>query len=290
MKFNYLIIGFTFFTPCFSAQTKSYTLSLYYNINEVRPLNGFHQLDSLDETWNKNTYKVSIYGYADFLSSGAYNKSLSQQRADLVKHYLLKKSSKPRVTILVWNGKGEQNSGDNKSREGDPYQRRVDICISESIAINGQEKVKEKPGKETLPAATKSVTPKKSVAALEAGEILTLEGLTFIPGRHVLLESAKPVMEELLKTLEKHPKIKIEIQGHICCSSGQFDMEDLDTHNKNLSHMRAFAIYSYLVEHGIDKKRMKYLGYGNSRSKVSVEITEEDRQLNRRVDIKVLEN
>jgi outer membrane protein OmpA-like peptidoglycan-associated protein len=51
-----------------------------------------------------------------------------------------------------------------------------------------------------------------------------------------------------------------------------------------VSEARAKAIYDYLVQKGIDAKRLRYRGMGNYFPKVNPEITEEDRIANRRVE------
>jgi len=51
---------------------------------------------------------------------------------------------------------------------------------------------------------------------------------------------------------------------------------------------RAQAVYDYLISSGIDKKRMKYRGFGTKVPVASNE-TEEGRSLNRRVEIMIVE-
>ena len=63
---------------------------------------------------------------------------------------------------------------------------------------------------------------------------------------------------------------------------------DNDTQTMNLSENRAKLIYDFLVREGIDGNRLQYKGYGSSRPKIYPETTDEDKQANRRVEIKVL--
>jgi flagellar motor protein MotB len=98
-----------------------------------------------------------------------------------------------------------------------------------------------------------------------------------------------PVLEKLLSTMQANPNLKVEIQGHVCCMDGEDDGFDYDSNDQHLSVNRARAVYDYLVEHGIEKKRLSYKGFGHSRPKIKVENTPEEEQVNRRVEIFVIE-
>lgn len=274
------------------AQTRTFTLSLYYEINQVSSQRNFERLDSLCKILEDTPVNISIYGYADYLNTTVYNKVLSEKRAGAVKNHLLKKEL-VNLTILQSQGLGEKNSKDNQSAEGEASERRVDVVLTQEIPrkkigtreniVHEQEKIseeKKEPEKE-----------KKGIEDLDKGESLALEGLNFIAGRHMLVKSAVPVLEDLLTTLKEHPTLKIEIQGHICCLDPDYeDGLDYDTNEKKLSENRAKSVYNYLVRNGIDKERLTYKGYGHSNPKIKNEMSSEDEQINRRVEIKILEN
>jgi outer membrane protein OmpA-like peptidoglycan-associated protein len=294
MKHFLILINFLFCIPSLFAQPQSYTLSLYYEINETSSKTNFQRLDSCFSQTDVKTYKINIYGYADFLSGNDYNLKLSQKRADLVKNYLLKASYSPSISILHCEGKGETNSQDNTSLFGDPQQRKVDVVFTKEFPIKKignrenltQAEIKKEPSKNN----NNLLSGKKSIASLDKGESLAIEGLSFIPGRHVLVKEAIPILEELLETLKEYPNLKIEIQGHICCEVDNMDGLDHDTQEMNLSENRALAIYNYLVRNGIDEDRLTYKGYGHTQPKIKIEKSPADEQMNRRVEFKVLEN
>jgi outer membrane protein OmpA-like peptidoglycan-associated protein len=56
-----------------------------------------------------------------------------------------------------------------------------------------------------------------------------------------------------------------------------------------LSQRRADAVVNYLVEKGIDKKRLSAKGYGQSKP-VDSNDTAEGRALNRRTEFEIIEN
>jgi outer membrane protein OmpA-like peptidoglycan-associated protein len=59
--------------------------------------------------------------------------------------------------------------------------------------------------------------------------------------------------------------------------------------NQLLSENRARVIHNYLVGKGIDSKRLKFAGYGQTKP-VSPNDTEENKSKNRRVECLVLAN
>lgn len=266
------------------SQQKADTLRLYYAINEIKSQYNFSRIDSSLKALNGKLVDVGVYGYADFLSNEEYNTSLSQKRADVVKQYLLAKSPSSQINIYACEGRGEKFSKNNSSQGGEPKQRRVDVYFEAVTIININEARLETP--------TDSIVkeePKKNIEELNAGETLAIEGLSFVPGRHVILTSSAPALQNLLKTLKDNPKLKIEIQGHVCCTDAGQDGVDLDTRERKLSENRAKAIYDYLVDKGISKSRLTYKGFGGSKPKEPVEDTLEKEQTNRRVEIMILE-
>ena len=89
--------------------------------------------------------------------------------------------------------------------------------------------------------------------------------------------------------MKQFPKLEIRIEGHICCQPGPNDGINNQTGLPNLSFARAQAINDYLVENGIDQARVKYIGLGHSMPIYPYpEQNEEERTINRRVEIKIL--
>jgi outer membrane protein OmpA-like peptidoglycan-associated protein len=271
---------------CFSAQAqvKKDTLKLYYQINETSSDVSNRRLDSFVTALHGHFIKIRIVGYADFLHNNAYNQKLSQHRADAVKEYLLAKAAPKQIELLDCKGAGEKYSRDNGSKEGEASQRRVDVIFEPLVLVESYNK---EPEPEKIKKDT--VQNKKNIEDLKKGESLAIAGLNFIPGRHIVVKEAVPILEQLLKTLQNNPKLKIEIQGHICCVEDQDDGLDLDTGERNLSVSRARAVYNYLVKNGIDASRLSYKGFGRKKPKVYPERTPEEEQMNRRVEIMVIE-
>jgi outer membrane protein OmpA-like peptidoglycan-associated protein len=97
-----------------------------------------------------------------------------------------------------------------------------------------------------------------------------------------LYPESKPIREELLQALKNNPKLKIEIQGHICCALGK-DKEEI-------ALKRCVATYDYLISKGIDKTRLSYKSYDSTQPIFPIpEKTEEQRKANRRVEILIID-
>jgi outer membrane protein OmpA-like peptidoglycan-associated protein len=98
-----------------------------------------------------------------------------------------------------------------------------------------------------------------------------------------LLPKSKPALSSLLLFLQKNPNVKIEIQGH---ANGP-KRKNLKEFRK-LSENRAEAIKKYLAFEGINKKRLNIEGFGNALMLFPDPQTEEESELNRRVEIKII--
>jgi outer membrane protein OmpA-like peptidoglycan-associated protein len=84
-------------------------------------------------------------------------------------------------------------------------------------------------------------------------------------------------LNRLLRILKDNSNIKIEIQGH--CD----DLEAIS--NPQIGEERAKAVAKYLVENGFSNLQVR--GFGNT-APIAPNDTEENRTLNRRVEIEVI--
>jgi outer membrane protein OmpA-like peptidoglycan-associated protein len=87
-------------------------------------------------------------------------------------------------------------------------------------------------------------------------------------------------LDRLYKYLNDNPEINVEISGHT-------DNVGTEEYNITLSYARANAVKEYLVSKGINLNRIVSKGYGKSKP-VATNETDEGRQLNRRVEFKIL--
>jgi len=89
-----------------------------------------------------------------------------------------------------------------------------------------------------------------------------------------------PELDRLYKYLNENPAIKIEVSGHT-------DNVGSDEYNLTLSRARANSVKEYLVLKGISSSRIITQGFGES-NPITTNDTEEGRQLNRRVEFKII--
>jgi cysteine-rich repeat protein len=120
-------------------------------------------------------------------------------------------------------------------------------------------------------------------------EPLTLEKVVTLPSpiefkfdTAIMLPGAEVYLLQVLDILQKHSEVlKLEIQGHTSSEGGA-------EYNMRLSQDRAKAVYTWLVDHGIDGQRLIPKGYGLT-IPLRPNDTEPHRQRNRRVQFRLLE-
>ena len=88
-------------------------------------------------------------------------------------------------------------------------------------------------------------------------------------------------LDKAARLLSGAPVARFRIEGHT-------DAQDTAQRNLDLSRRRADAVLSYLTDAGLDAKRFETEGFGESQPVASND-TPEGRQLNRRVEIRLLE-
>lgn len=115
---------------------------------------------------------------------------------------------------------------------------------------------------------------------IKAGAAVVLNNLFFETGAYRLADNSKTELNKLIRFLQQNEGMKLEIAGHT-------DDVGSDKANQVLSEKRALAVVDYLRTHGIGKDRLRHKGYGES-GPVVPNNSEENRQLNRRIEMRVL--
>ncbi|MEJ5286455.1 MAG: hypothetical protein CH6_2219 [Candidatus Kapaibacterium sp.] len=115
---------------------------------------------------------------------------------------------------------------------------------------------------------------------IEVGESIRLNNIFFDYKDYQLREESFPELKRLVKLMKERPELIVEISGHT-------DSIGSDAYNLNLSRLRAKSVADYLISNGIDPNRLQIRGYG-SKFPVESNETEEGRQMNRRVEFKIL--
>ncbi len=253
----------SFILSGFAQEQKSVTVYFGFNLSELsaaqRPV-----LEKL--LTSKDSVKIiSLKGFTDPIGSTSYNEQLAVQRIEAVQLFLSERNLKSEKTE-VFGERYNANASDN-----DSLKRKVEI---EYLIIQRPEKIEVK-----APVKVEEVKPippaSKFENLLANKEDLSVDlDVKFYGGTPNLLPSSIDELTNFLNFLLEHKEIKILIRGHVCC------MDDY-----TLSIDRAKAIQYFLVENGVEATRLKTKGFSNKMPKVSPELTETDRQQNRRVDV-----
>lgn len=112
---------------------------------------------------------------------------------------------------------------------------------------------------------------------------IEFESVEFENGKSDILPSMYNDLDKLANFLIDHPQLNVEISGHT-------DSSGKEEANLRLSQARADAIRTYLIQKfNIPEGRITAIGYGSSKPIVE-EVTESDRQLNRRVEFQISRN
>ena len=249
------------------AQTSSIRLidsvSLFFRYNDYLVINAESLSQKLQTYKNEEGIAFKINGYSDTLGQTLYNQYLSEKRNEKTRSYIGEFLPNANVQDVAY---GEINK---YNRFKAATARRVDIFVYQH----------DKPAEEVKlfnPKVTQSVVidsvQKKKTVRIQPGkkQILTI---MFVPDEAIILPESFSEVESLYKTLVSLDEYKIELHGHVCCFN-----------EKKLSKRRAKTIKQLLIAKGIDKKRIKIYGHGNSQP-ITEERTESEKAENRRVEV-----
>ena len=227
--------------------------------------------------------QIDIAGHCDSVGSNTYNDVLSSKRAQTVSSYLPAHGINDSLIKDVTGFGKRQPLNDNLDASKRSYNRRVEITLHLSVP----------PVRIITPDTLEPPIDSSSFKTLDlshaqVNDIIELENINFYADQHIIVEASRKYLKVLLNTMQQNKTLRIQIRGHVCCiPSYQADAMDDETYTENLSFQRAKQIYLYLVENGIDRDRMTYVGLGSKYPLVR-EITNADKAKNRRVEIKIL--
>jgi outer membrane protein OmpA-like peptidoglycan-associated protein len=115
---------------------------------------------------------------------------------------------------------------------------------------------------------------------LKEGDVVSMWDVYFATGESDVMPQSYVELRRLVELLQSNPTMIIELRGHT-------DDQGTREFNRRLSEARAQAVVDYLVAHGIDRRRLSAVGYGESRP-VDTNDTPEGRSRNRRVEYLVV--
>ena len=150
---------------------------------------------------------------------------------------------------------------------------------SEGAAFTSQFIAKEDTVKVSAPKAVQKID--FEVKKIETGSAHRINNINFGTKSFAMEENSKLVLDEFILFLKENSTIKIAIHGHT-------DDIGNDGDNMTLSQNRAQAVYNYIAQKGIDKNRLSFKGFGETKFLVQ-NTSEENRAKNRRTEFVIVE-
>ncbi len=287
LLFVILILGIGFH----SVSQSTANLDIYFDINQSE-LNLENKRAIKDFIADKRFTNIEILGYSDFLGSSEHNMRLSDKRAQNVRKYLVSQDIANKI-VTTCKGMGiyPNSSYENRQNHGDRgimQHRKVSIITNFETNVV-ETAITDKPAEEAENPVVIPIFREIDIDEYETGSTIVFQNILFHGGSHRVKQESMPAMYQLLGLMQQNPKLKIQIDGHICCHNGPGDGFDIDAGDYNLSTNRAKAVYDFLVKNGICEDRMSYFGYSSMYRLYPEERTWREEDLNRRVEIVIVE-
>jgi peptidoglycan-associated lipoprotein len=198
----------------------------------------------------------------------------------------------PQTRVVLYGSDNKQQGGDFSNTNG-----RVRFTMSTDsdytiIASKGGYFSK------SIPYTTKGKTPDPATLVQEVTNIsldttivldqlilekaIVLDNIYYDLDKADIRPDAAVELDKLVKILQDNPSIRIELSSHT-------DSRSSDAYNLDLSQRRAQSAVDYIVSKGVAVDRLVAKGYGESQLIIKDAKTEEEHQVNRRTEFKVIE-
>lgn len=277
---------YSIFLLCFQFSTAQEKFVVYFESNKFDLVKS--ESASLQH-WiktNKEVKIVAIDGFTDEDGTNGFNDTLAKKRVNFI-FSQIKDNIKIREDFKTRsygeNFEQSQNKAENR-KVTIYYILQKDLAReNEILGINpiSVAPVEIVPIEEEAMNFPENASLQDKIQLSRKGTLIRLKDINFYVNTFAVMPSSKPEIEELIYAMNKNPKLKIEIQGHICC---------VNKDAKNLSLERARQIKRILVSQGINDKRVQVIGFGVSKPKFPIpEKSELEAARNRRVELMILE-
>lgn len=247
---------------------------------------------------NNEVKIVAINGYTDEDGTSGFNDTLAKKRVNFIFNQVkdkIKIREDFKTRSFGENFKQSTNKAENR-KVTIYYLLEKDLAKEDEILGIKKEEIVVQPKKEVYypkelvienPDGSRveyklNVEFMKQIGNSAVGDKLKIDNLNFVINTFAVVNESRSKLYELLLVMQNNPKLKIELQGHLCCMTK--DRVDLST-------QRAKAISNFLRQNGIESSRVAYKGFGVSQPLFPIpEKDEAERAANRRVEILILEN
>lgn len=128
--------------------------------------------------------------------------------------------------------------------------------------------------------------PTKAQRVVSAPAKSIIENILFETNKYEITESAKEILDKIILVLNTNKQLKIGIEAHT-------DSKGSNEANMSLSEMRAKTVSNYITNAGIEAKRVKAKGFGETKllnqCSDGKECSEAEHAKNRRIEFKISE-
>ena len=114
------------------------------------------------------------------------------------------------------------------------------------------------------------------------GQVMRLNNLIFEVGNAKIDPESYIELDLVLNMMRENPSMIIQLEGHT-------DYIGVAADNMRLSQRRVEAVKNYLIQKGVNKARLKTKAFGGTQP-LSRDNTPEGHRLNRRVEVRILQN
>lgn len=234
------------------------TLSVYFELNSsVLSDSAVTEINALKNRVGDSSI-IELKAFCDTTATVSYNKQLAQRRLDEVRIKGDFQKLNLKQSVL-----GEEFDFNRMNYSAKQY-RRVDIIYKRPFKglFSNYEGLQIE---EALGLFAEDSTREDITIQLK---------LQFYANEDVFMPGYEKELATLYHFMKANPTITAHIRGHVCCVD-----------NRALSTARAMKVYKFLTRNYIDRNRLSLKGYSNSKPHVWPELTPEDTQMNRRVDV-----
>ncbi len=141
-------------------------------------------------------------------------------------------------------------------------------------ALEAQQKAEEEARRKA------EIAKEKEEAKRTITSLLQVENIEFETAKSILTPRGVATVDKLAEILKRYPDIRVEIGGYT-------DSDGDDMLNLKLSQERVDSVKKELISRGINGNRINAKGFGES-NPIAPNDTEENKQRNRRVEIKII--
>jgi outer membrane protein OmpA-like peptidoglycan-associated protein len=197
---------------------------------------------------------------------------------------------KLRVTVTE-EGSGERlasdifiegGSGEEKMRYPSLSQVEVDVVSYRTYSINVVKKGYLLASETFIPKNDSMYDVGVTLKEMKLGDRINLQNIKFDSDKTEILPESQSALDQLKAFMDVNPQMHIELQGHVNGESKRNKKK-----YRKLSAARADAIYTKLVEAGVDKTRISVVGFGNARMIFPTPVNNRQAEANRRVEAEV---